>query len=102
MIPSAARARASAAAYVAEALPDGPACAVGAPAGSSASDGELAEAHENVGGDGCVGIVGFLDEHAEHWKSIGFDQSLSRTDKEGQEIRTLFATPSISCISIKR
>jgi hypothetical protein len=54
---------------------------------------KLAKAHEDVGRHRGSGVIGFLEESAEHGKCIWLDQSLGGADKQGEESGAFFAVP---------
>ena len=53
--------------------------------------GKFAETHQDVGGDGCVAIVGFRDKHPENGEGIWLDESLGRADEQGEETGAVLA-----------
>ncbi|KAJ3003030.1 hypothetical protein NUW54_g5517 [Trametes sanguinea] len=46
---------------------------------------ELSETHQDVGGDGRIGVAGLGEEHLEHGNGVGLDQPLCCVHKQRQE-----------------
>jgi hypothetical protein len=57
---------------------------------------QLPKTHENVGRNGGIRIIGFLEKNPEHRECIRLDEALCRTDKERQQPGAFLAiTPEL-------
>lgn len=61
-----------------------------------APDGsKFAKTHQDIGGDRWIAIIGLWDKHTEDGEGIWFDESLCRTDEQGEKTGAVLAVASV-------